>query len=190
MEWILASKSPRRRELLAQIGISFIVRESRCEEKLIGESAEEIVKGLALQKAEAVAEEAEEGRVILGADTVVVLDGKILGKPRDEADAFRMLLALQGREHKVYTGVALFRKGGGEKISFAEETTVSVWPMSEEEIRAYIATGEPMDKAGAYGIQGRFAAFIRKIDGDYTNVVGLPLGRVYQEGKNLEQGSA
>lgn len=188
MELILASQSPRRRELLTQIGIPFTVRVSNSEEKLIGENPEEIVKGLAFQKAEAVLREAEEGQAVLGADTVVVLDGKILGKPKDEEDAFRMLQDLQGRAHQVYTGVAILTKDSGENISFAEETTVELWPMSGEEIRAYIATGEPMDKAGAYGIQGRFAAFIRKIDGDYTNVVGLPLGRVYQEWKRIERG--
>lgn len=185
MELILASKSPRRRELLAQVGIPFTVRESCCEEKLIGENPEEIVKGLAFRKAEAVLREADGEAVVLGADTVVVLAGEILGKPRDEEEAFRMLQALQGRDHSVYTGVALLCRNGKAPVSFAEETKVFVYPMSEEEIRAYIATGEPMDKAGAYGIQGRFAAFIRRIEGDYTNVVGLPVGRLYQEWKNF-----
>ncbi|MCI8513272.1 MAG: septum formation inhibitor Maf [Lachnospiraceae bacterium] len=189
MRLILASKSPRRRELLAQIGLPFVVRESCLTEEIKEEKPEEIVKSLAFQKAEAVAEREEEEAVILGADTVVVLDGEILGKPKDAEDAFRMLQALQGREHTVCTGVALLRRTAGEweRVLFAEKTKVFVRPMSGEEIRAYIATGEPMDKAGAYGIQGRFAVFVEKIDGDYANVVGLPVSRVYQVLKKWRQ---
>jgi septum formation protein len=185
MHLILASQSPRRKELLAQIGLTFTVKQSDCEEKIEGTDPEEIVKSLSRQKAKAVAENAEKGYIVLGADTIVVLDGRILGKPRDEEDAFRMLQGLQGREHMVYTGVTLIQEEKGLCVSFAEGTKVSVWPMSGEEIRDYIKTGEPMDKAGAYGIQGRFAAFIEKIEGDYTNVVGLPLARVYHELKKM-----
>ena len=187
MELILASQSPRRKELLAQIGLAFTVKISHCEEKAEGRTPEEIVMGLSARKAAAAAEDLPAGKIVLGADTIVVLDGEILGKPRDEEDAFRMLAGLQGRDHMVYTGVTLLRTGDGERRSFAEGTRVSVWPMTEAEIRTYIASGESRDKAGSYGIQGRFAAFIRGIDGDYTNVVGLPVGRVYQELKKMQE---
>ena len=187
MELILASQSPRRKELLAQIGLAFTVKISHCEEKAEGRTPEEIVMGLSARKAAAAAEDLPAGKIVLGADTIVVLDGEILGKPRDEEDAFRMLAGLQGRDHMVYTGVTLLRTGGGDRRSFAEGTRVSVWPMTEAEIRTYIASGESCDKAGSYGIQGRFAAFIRGIDGDYTNVVGLPVGRVYQELKKMQE---
>ena len=191
---ILASSSPRRRELLAQIGMEFEVRVSGKEEIYHSEMPEEIVKELALMKAENVAEELgaadtqEKDLIVIGADTVVVLDGEILGKPKDEADAERMLKALQGRSHDVYTGAAFLtygRNGDKEVCSYAVGTRVFVNPMTENEIRAYIATGEPMDKAGAYGIQGRFAAYIEKIEGDYYNVVGLPVSRVYETLKEL-----
>ena len=121
--------------------------------------------------------------VVLGADTVVVLDGSILGKPSDEEDAFRMLFSLQGRTHEVYTGVAVLEldsEGNRRTVNHAVGTKVYVCGMTEREIREYIATGEPMDKAGAYGIQGAFAKFIDRIDGDYYNVVGLPVSYVYQ----------
>ena len=194
---ILGSASPRRRELLSQIGVSFEVRVSGKEEVYHGSSPEEIVKELALMKAENVtAELAEEtgtkaglrDTVILGADTVVVLEGSILGKPGDEADAFRMLQRLQGTSHEVYTGVAVIDfNGEGERrtVSHAVGTKVSVHTMTGEEIRSYIDTGEPMDKAGAYGIQGRFAPYIDRIEGDYYNVVGLPVSCVYQILKSL-----
>lgn len=187
MKLILASQSPRRRELLTQIGLDFTVIQSDCEEIMAGETPEAIVQGLSFQKAEAVASQVEEDCVVLGADTVVVMDGKILGKPKNEEDAFRMLKELQGRAHMVYTGVTLYMTGSKKHVSFAEGTKVFVWPMSEQEILNYIATKEPMDKAGAYGIQGAFAAFIEKIEGDYPNVVGLPVARVYHELMKLEE---
>lgn len=183
---ILASGSPRRRELLAQIGIEFDVRVSEQEEIYHSTVPEEIVKELALLKAEHVAENMQEeeraGKVIIGADTVVVQDGRILGKPQGEEDAFRMLKKLQGRSHEVYTGTALLYFKGKEKktVNRAVKTNVYVHAMTEKEIQAYIASGEPMDKAGAYGIQGKFAAFIERIEGDYYNVVGLPVSFVYQ----------
>lgn len=183
---ILASGSPRRRELLAQIGIEFDVRVSEQEEIYHSTVPEEIVKELALLKAEHVAENMQEeeraGKVIIGADTVVVQDGRILGKPQGEEDAFRMLKKLQGRSHEVYTGTALLYFEGKEKktVNRAVKTNVYVDAMTEKEIQAYIASGEPMDKAGAYGIQGKFAAFIERIEGDYYNVVGLPVSFVYQ----------
>ena len=185
---ILASGSPRRRELLEQIGFPFEVITSDAKEVYHSEQPDEIVKELSLLKAKAVAEsiaslgDSETG-VVLGADTVVVRDGEILGKPVDETDAFRMLSSLQGRMHQVYTGVAVLScSKDGIKIvdQHAEETKVFVHEMTEKEIQDYVDTKEPLDKAGSYGIQGSFAAFIDKIEGDYFNVVGLPVAHVYQ----------
>lgn len=192
---ILGSASPRRRELLAQIGVRFEVRTSGREEVYHSTVPEEIVRELAIMKAENVAEDLadEQGRtpedtIVIGADTIVVLDGKILGKPKDEKDAADMIGALQGRSHEVYTGVAIldYDARGEKNVSVrAVGTKVYVNSMDEAEISAYIATGEPMDKAGAYGIQGRFAAYIDRIEGDYYNVVGLPVSYVYQALKRL-----
>ncbi len=193
---ILGSASPRRRELLAQIGAEFEVRVSNKEEVYHSNVPEEIVKELALMKAENVAEElAEENpagavksTVVIGADTIVVQDGKILGKPADEADAVRMLTGLQGRRHDVYTGVAVLDYDeNGEKhvYNYPVGTAVYVNEMTEKEIRAYVETKDPLDKAGAYGIQGRFAAHIDRIEGDYYNVVGLPVSRVYRTLRKL-----
>ena len=184
---VLASASPRRKELLEQIGIEFEIAVSKGEEKYNSTVPEEIVKELALGKAENVAADLVNARrdlVIIGADTIVVQDGEILGKPEDEEHAFRMLQSLRGREHQVYTGVALLEyteDGTKRVVSHAEETKVFVHAMEDEEIRRYISTGEPMDKAGAYGIQGRFAAYIDRIEGDYYNVVGLPVAYLYQQ---------
>ena len=184
---ILGSASPRRRELLSQIGIGFTVRVSDKEEVYHSEVPEEIVKELALMKAENVVRE-EADFVVIGADTVVVLDQKILGKPADGEDAFRMLKSLQGRAHEVYTGVAVLccKEGKMQTVrSHAVKTEVYVHEMTEDEIRGYIATGEPSDKAGGYGIQGAFAKYIDRIDGDYYNVVGLPVSFVYQTLKEI-----
>ena len=188
---ILGSASPRRRELLSQIGVEFEVRVSDKEEIYKSSIPEEIVKELSLMKAENVASDLLENiadgsikdTVVIGADTIVVLDDEILGKPSDEEDAVCMLTRLQGREHWVYTGVAVLDFGpDGEKtvINYPVGTKVYVNAMTEDEIRAYVATKDPLDKAGAYGIQGRFAAYIERIDGDYYNVVGLPVSRVYR----------
>ena len=188
---ILGSASPRRRELLSQIGVEFEVRVSDKEEIYKSSIPEEIVKELSLMKAENVASDLLENiadgsikdTVVIGADTIVVLDDEILGKPSDEEDAVCMLTRLQGREHWVYTGVAVLDFGpDGEKtvINYPVGTKVYVNAMTEDEIRAYVATKDPLDKAGAYGIQGRFAAYIDRIDGDYYNVVGLPVSRVYR----------
>ena len=193
---ILGSASPRRRELLAQIGAEFEVRVSNKEEVYHSNVPEEIVKELALMKAENVAEElAEENpagavksTVVIGADTIVVLDGKVLGKPADEADAVRMLSSLRGRRHDVYTGVAVldYDENGEKRVyNYPVGTAVYVNEMTEEEIRAYVETKDPLDKAGAYGIQGRFAAHIDRIEGDYYNVVGLPVSRVYRTLREL-----
>lgn len=186
---ILGSGSPRRKELLSQIGVPFEVRVSEKEEIYTQTIPKEIVKELALMKAENVASELPaKNTIVIGADTVVVHQDQILGKPKDEQDAFRMIQSLQGDVHQVYTGVAILDfDGDGEKtvISHAVETRVSVNPMSEEEIWKYVQSKEPMDKAGAYGIQGKFSAFIEKIEGDYFNVVGLPVSYVYQMLKQL-----
>lgn len=205
---ILGSASPRRRELLEQIGISFEVRVSDKEEVYHSLIPEEIVKELALSKAENVADDLREKQeqvkqisfdkknnvlldtIVIGADTIVVSDGSILGKPKDEADAVRMIRSLQERSHKVYTGVAILDyddEGKRKSVVHAVETEVFVNPMSDEEIREYAATGEPLDKAGAYGIQGRFAAYIERIDGDYYNVVGLPVSYVYRQLKEIAE---
>lgn len=181
---ILASASPRRRELLYQVGLSPEIMPSQKEEKITGREPEQAVKELSRQKAEDVAAlcaDRKDMPVVIGADTVVAVDGRILGKPGSEKEALEMLELLQNREHQVYTGVTMIFGYSGEQITFAERTDVHVCAMSQEQRKAYVATGEPMDKAGAYGIQGYFAAYIKGIEGDYNNVVGLPLGRVCRE---------
>lgn len=189
---ILGSASPRRRELLAQIGVEFEVLVSDGEEHYTSTEPSEIVQELAIAKAENVAVGAADLKnvLLIGADTIVALDGEILGKPKSEEDAFRMLKSLQGRGHQVYTGIALLLYDEvGEKsiIRHAERTEVFVHAMEDEEICRYIATGEPMDKAGSYGIQGKFAAYIDRIEGDYYNVVGLPVAYLYQRLKEIEK---
>lgn len=213
---ILASASPRRKELLEQIGAEFEILPAKGEEIITSTRPEQAVLELSAQKAAEVAErfqtdlsgqkqisaggfgkndgqeaggqrntaeEAKARTVILGADTVVAFEERILGKPKDEADAVRMLQMLSGSTHSVFTGVTLVVLEGEkqETISFYEETKVVMYPMTEEQIRAYVATKEPMDKAGAYAIQGKFAVYIEKIVGDYNNVVGLPVAKIYQE---------
>lgn len=193
---ILASASPRRRELLKQAGFSFEVMVSQTDEHITAETPEKMVEELSRRKARAVASALSTDSLVIGADTIVAVDGKILGKPADETDALHMLRELSGRTHQVYTGVTLLAAGQGNAdregddhsdsaspyvCTFAECTDVTMYPMTDEEILAYIATGEPMDKAGAYGIQGRAAIFIKEIRGDYNNVVGLPIARLYQE---------
>lgn len=236
---ILASASPRRRELLQQIGIEFTVIPATGEERLPERGADgtadrapersgnhsadcnanhsmdcganpgadcsvncrergpapwKIVEALSAQKAGEVfgglSEEKRESSIVVGADTVVVLEDEVMGKPGSRKEAGAMLSRLQGSSHQVYTGVTLI-KGEGQSeppriVTFHEKTEVVMYPMSEAEINAYVDTGEPMDKAGAYGIQGKCAAFIREIHGDYNNVVGLPTGRLYQELKKLQ----
>lgn len=180
---ILASSSPRRREILEQIGIDFDIIPSSCSEVITKDVPKDIVEELAFQKAQEVFEKTDENAIVIGADTIVVLNDDIMGKPKDEKDAFDMLNELQDNTHTVYTGVCVFMKEKEQikKIVFSEATKVSVYPMAKEQILDYIATGEPMDKAGAYAVQGRFAIYIKKIDGDYNNVVGLPIARLYME---------
>lgn len=173
---VLASASPRRRELLGHLPVSFTVDPAAGPElPPAGAGPEATVAALAEGKAREVAAR-HPGELILAADTVVALEGELLGKPRDTAHARAMLRALSGREHLVYTGLCLLR--GEECLTGAERTLVRFKPLTDREIDAYIATGEPMDKAGAYGVQGRAALFVEGIDGDFFNVVGLPLCRL------------
>ena len=207
---VLASASPRRRELLSQIGLEFTVMPSTKEENAKTTEAGALVQELSRQKAvdiweqlsggqgqnpdadqEQISEETQEPNLngkrqpellVIGADTVVCCEGKILGKPHDREAAVEMLTALQGRSHEVYTGVTLYHQR--ETVTFFECTQVEFYPMTEAEISDYIDSKEPMDKAGAYGIQGLGARFVKGIRGDYNNVVGLPVGRLYQELKS------
>ena len=207
---VLASASPRRRELLSQIGLEFTVMPSTKEENAKTTEAGALVQELSRQKAvdiweqlsggqgqnpdadqEQIAEESQEPNLnvkrqpellVIGADTLVCCEGKILGKPHSREAAAEMLTALQGRSHEVYTGVTLYSQS--ETVTFFECTQVEFYPMTEVEISEYIDSKEPMDKAGAYGIQGLGARFVKGIRGDYNNVVGLPVGRLYQELKS------
>ena len=207
---VLASASPRRRELLSQIGLEFTVMPSTKEENAKTTVAGALVQELSRQKAvdiweqlsggqgqnpdadqEQISEKTQEPNLngkrqpellVIGADTVVCCEGKILGKPHSREAAAEMLTALQGRSHEVYTGVTLYSQS--EAVTFFECTQVEFYPMTEAEISEYIDSKEPMDKAGAYGIQGLGARFVKDIRGDYNNVVGLPVGRLYQELKS------
>lgn len=207
---VLASASPRRRELLSQIGLEFTVMPSTKEENAKTTEAGALVQELSRQKAvdiweqlsggqgqnpdadqEQISEETQEPNLngkrqpellVIGADTVVCCEGKILGKPHSREAAAEMLTTLQGRSHEVYTGVTLYSQS--ETVTFFECTQVEFYPMTEVEISEYIDSKEPMDKAGAYGIQGLGARFVKGIRGDYNNVVGLPVGRLYQELKS------
>ena len=175
----LASQSPRRTDLLTQVGIDHTVVSSSYEEPNEGyDSPIAMVKAQALGKARC-AVGIPKGGIVLGADTIVVLDNEVLGKPQDEADARQMLERLSGRSHSVVTGVALLIKG--DEVVFHNETKVYFKELAPFEIESYIASGEPMDKAGAYGIQGKGALWVEKIEGSYTNVVGLPVEHVYDE---------
>ena len=178
MDLILASGSPRRRELLAHFGVPFtVIPAAGPEVAPAGLNAGETAMALSRAKAAEIAED-HPGSAVIGADTVVEVDARLLGKPHDEADAARMLRLLSGRDHSVYTGVTVM--GNGKTVSGVEQTKVFFRPVTDREIEAYIATGEPMDKAGAYGYQGLASLFVEKIEGDYFNVVGLPLCRLGQ----------
>jgi len=174
---ILASESPRRRELLKSLGIDFEVDPAHGFQEVPHEnrSPEDLVLENAIGKAEEVAMRHPD-ELILGVDTIGFYVGEVLEKPKDEVDAFRMLTLLQGKTHEVLTGLCL--TNGVRKITHVERTLVTFLPLTEDEIRAYIATGEPMDKAASYAVQGKGSLFIEKIDGDYFNVVGLPLYRL------------
>ena len=187
---ILASGSPRRKELLLQIGIVPEIIVSHVEEKITSDVPAEVVMSLAEQKAVDVAKNMPEGKVILGSDTVVAVDGKILGKPKSHEEAYEMIRSLVGRSHQVYTGVCIVKKGaaGGKDtvVSFYDETDVQVSGMTEAEIREYADSEEPMDKAGAYAVQGFFARYIEGLRGSYANVMGLPVHLVYRKLKELD----
>lgn len=177
---ILASASPRRTELMALAGIEFsVVPADICEDVLPGEAPVDHVLRLSREKADAVAA-AHDGRFFIGADTIVVLDGAILGKPVDDTDAARMLAGLSGRNHEVITGFTVFDRISSVHISRSVCTDVTFKKLEEKEIAAYIATGCPMDKAGAYAIQGGAVHFVRSINGSYTNVIGLPMTELYE----------
>lgn len=180
---VLASASPRRKELLEQIGAKPWIEVSDIEEVSEYSDPVSIAQDLAYKKVMDIRKNVKEDIALIGADTIVSVSGMILGKPKTEDDAEIYLELLQGREHSVYTGVCLLVRFEGEEeiINFVEETKVQVAPMSKQQILDYIATKEPMDKAGAYGIQGIFAKHIVEIRGDYNNVVGLPVGRIYRE---------
>lgn len=204
MRYILASASPRRKELLKKTGISFEIIPSSIEERITKTIPSEIVMEMAEQKARAVYESllssgsasliadvpesrlcgAEDGDLtVIGADTIVVYRGEILGKPADKSEAYDMLSLLSDRTHQVYTGVSLIiRKHGKISVrTFYEKTDVTFYPIHKDDLHIYIESGDPLDKAGAYGIQGDFAIHVKEIRGDYNNVVGLPIGRLYQE---------
>ncbi len=194
MRIYLASASPRRKELLLQIGLEFEVKVSNVQEVVSTSEPARVVEELSAQKAQAVLADLErelrqraaEEILIIGADTVVAVDGNILGKPADSGAAAKMLKQLSGRSHEVFTGVTLlFRESSGQlgRKTFHERTEVVFYPMSQAEIDGYVSTGDCLDKAGAYGIQGLCARYIKEIKGDYNNVVGLPVGRLYQEAK-------
>ena len=184
MKYILASASPRRKELLTQAGFQFEIIPSLADETYTKTVPSEIVTELAAQKAADVFHRyKEENCVVIGADTIVVYRDEILGKPADKQEAYDMLSMLADRTHQVYTGVSLIisKKGKVHTRTFYESTDVTFCPICKEDLRAYVESGEPLDKAGAYGIQGSFAIHVRCISGDYSNVVGLPVCRLYQE---------
>lgn len=199
-QMILASASPRRKELLEQLGAEFVICPAKGEEVITETDPSAVVMELSRQKAEEVAygvliyneQHADlatpQDILVIGADTVVAYENQILGKPKDEEDARRMLTMLSGKTHSVYTGVTFVfidKEGRTGEHCFFEKTDVCMYPLKEEEIDRYIQSGDPMDKAGSYGIQGRFAIHIKEIRGDYNNVVGLPVARLYQELQKL-----
>lgn len=185
---ILASGSPRRKEILSQVGINFTVCVSTVEEITSETLPENIVMELSKMKAHDVAKQYEKNTIIIGSDTIVAYKNQILGKPKNEEDAKKMLQMLSGVTHEVYTGVTvIIKKESGEVIenTFFEVSKVTVSDLTEDEIMDYINSKEPLDKAGAYAIQGRFAAHVTRIEGDYYTIVGLPIARLYQEVKKL-----
>lgn len=177
MQLILASQSPRRKELLSLLKLPFVIRVADIDETMdpAKNPAEEVAR-VSRQKAFAVARQTDD--IVIAADTIVVLDGQVLGKPRDQAHACQMLTALSGRDHQVMTGVTVLQ--GDRALVHTEITDIHFRPLSQKEICAYVATGEPMDKAGSYGIQGGAALFAQRLEGDYYNVMGLPVCKLYE----------
>ena len=177
MKIVLASQSPRRKELLGRMGLEFVTQASKIDESAFdGLAARELVATLSREKAQWIARQMDGETLVIGADTVVVRDGAALGKPKDAEDAVAMLLSLSGRDHQVCTGVTVCR--GDRVLTQVEETQVTFRDLTEAEVRQYVSTGEPMDKAGAYGIQGLGGLLVEGIRGDYFNVVGLPICRL------------
>lgn len=174
---VLASASPRRRELLAAAGFDFDIIPAKGEEIMTETDPDKAVMALAAQKAREISA-VRPGDTVIGADTIVFCAGEFLGKPKDAEDAKRMLRLLSGRTHSVYTGVCVIR--GGTETAFADKTEVEFYPLSESEIESYVDSSEPFDKAGAYGIQGRGCVLVKGITGDYYNVMGLPVARVFR----------
>lgn len=191
MKYVLASASPRRQELLTQAGFTFDVIPSAIEEKITKEIPSDVVMELSHQKALDVFESKilhnpeykSEDCLVIGADTIVSYRGEILGKPADKEEAFDMLSMLADRTHQVYTGVTFIGQIRGRKIShtFYEKTNVTFYPITKQDLHTYVDSGDSLDKAGAYGIQGAFAIHVKEIEGDYNNVVGLPIARLYHE---------
>lgn len=176
MKIILASASPRRKSLMDVLGLNFEVKVSDCEEKIdINANVEDIVMSLSLQKAQAVAKESDKDSIVIGADTVVSYQNEILGKPKDKQDAIRMLTLLSGNTHSVYTGFTIINTIDNTIVTDYEKSDVTFKPLTENEIIDYVNTNDPMDKAGAYSIQGIASSFVEILDGDYNNVVGLPI---------------
>ena len=184
---ILASSSPRRRELLEKAGVHFQVMPSQEEEHIEKKEPAQIVENLSWQKAASVASKTGQDVIVIGSDTLVAYEGRVLGKPRDEEEAVETLKLLQGNTHRVYTGVTVIVRDKEEEITktFSRRTDVTFYPVDEKEIRAYVATGDPMDKAGSYDIRGDFSVYIKEIYGDYNNVVGLPVARLWRELRRL-----
>lgn len=181
---ILASASPRRKELLSLAGYTFSVQVSKVDEVITKTLPSDIVMELSFQKAKAVADCQTTDCIVIGSDTLVALDHTVMGKPVDEEDAIQTISKLAGRTHQVYSGVTILEITNGSishSSTFFEATDVHVLPMTKEEICSYVALGECMDKAGSYAIQGRFSVYIQKIDGDYYNVMGLPISHLHQE---------
>ena len=182
---ILASASPRRKELMTMAGLAFDVIVSDCEENITYEGPEDMVKKLSFLKARDVADKICKTEIaphlVIGADTIVFFQNKILGKPKNEEDAFRMLQAMSGNIHTVYTGVTIIDTVSDRTNTFYEETKVEFYDVSDEEIRNYISTGDPLDKAGSYGVQGRGCFLVKRIEGDYFTVVGLPIAHLLKE---------
>lgn len=189
MRYVLASASPRRKELLERTGISFEIIPSSVNEKITKTEPSDVVMELAQQKAEDVFHflttdtSYTDDLIVIGADTIVVYQNEILGKPSDKSEAYDMLSMLSDRTHQVYTGVCLIIRQNGHTNSrtFFEKTDVTFYPIYKEDLRRYVESGDSLDKAGAYGIQGDFAIHVKEINGDYNNVVGLPIGHLYQE---------
>lgn len=188
IRYVLASASPRRRELLGQMGIYFEISPAQGEEIITKEFPADIVEELSYEKACEIADKyldkyKNDTTVIIGADTIVAYNNEIMGKPKNKDDAVNMLTKLQNDSHQVYTGVTLVIIENRKKrsVTFHEKTDVTMYPMTQAQIEAYVATGEPMDKAGAYAIQGKCAVYIKGINGEYNNVVGLPIARLMQE---------